>query len=164
MPITGQQAIANNIVKFDGGFLEHIHKTMNSVRKILDDKVTENISHTDHSLADLRKLDHPYATRHGEQGIKIHDPYWLVHNQSGELLKAKVSGIVEASWDFGQLKAGAYVGLSEAEAEHASYVIWGTSKMIPRPVLQGSLDQVKDEIKDILQKNLRDVVSHFKGI
>jgi len=59
--------------------------------KILDKEVTKNISLTDHSLADLRRLDHPYAKRHGPKGKSLHSPYWAVHSQSGVLKSAQRS-------------------------------------------------------------------------
>jgi hypothetical protein len=41
-----------------------------------------NTDLTDHTLADLRRLDHPYARRHGRN--RIHDDR-LIHRQSGIL-------------------------------------------------------------------------------
>lgn len=44
------------------------------------------LSLTDHTQADLDKLDHPYAKRHGVEGAGLHDPYQQVHEQTGALI------------------------------------------------------------------------------
>jgi len=109
-------------------------------------------------------MGHPYASRHGSQGIPIHDPYWLIHSQTGRLLGAKRTGVAEASVTGAELKASAYVGLDETEAVYALCLIWGTSKMIPRDVLSGSLEKVKEQARVYLQENLRDMIFNFKGL
>ena len=163
MPIVGQETIARNIVKFGGGFLRHVNVTMEQARKILDDQVSRNISLTDHSLAELARMGHPYSAKYGPQGIPIHDPYWQIHKQSGKLLKSKYSEISEARITGGKLQASASVGLDEGKAEHAPFVIFGTSRMIPRDVLRQSLTQVQDKVYGIIKRNLRDAVLAFRA-
>lgn len=163
MPVTGSELVIKNIKAFGGGFLKHVDKTMEGARKILDKEVTKNMSLQDHSLADLRELGHPYARRYGSQGLGLHEPYWLVHIQSGALLASKESGVIEASIEKGKLEAAAFVRLDEGQAWHALYIIWGTSKMIPRDFLRGSLENIKNEAIEHIQKNLRDAVISFRG-
>jgi hypothetical protein len=69
MAVKGADIVANNIIKFGGGFLEHVNRVMEGVRETLDTTITANMSLTDHSPKDLADLDHPYAARHGSQGI-----------------------------------------------------------------------------------------------
>lgn len=163
MPVTGQELIAENILAYGGGFLRTVDKTMQQVRQMMDEKLTINISLTDHSLKDLAAMDHPYARRHGPKGKQIHDPYYQVHEQSGELRSSKKSGIVEASVQDGRLRAIAYVGFDETAAPHALHVVFGTSKMIPRPVLEGSRDAVAFDARLLISKNLKDMTFKFKG-
>ena len=164
MAVLGQDIVAKNIVKFGDGFLNHVNKQMKTIAFMLDREVTKNISETDHTLEDLRKLDHPYARRHGLTKAKsLHEPYWLVHRQSGTLLTAKFSGNRPASVAGGKLSASAYVGLNTRLAPYANSVVYGTSKMIPRPVLMGSRDNVVPDINVLLKKNLRDFVIRFNG-
>lgn len=161
MPVTGQDIVLRNILKFGGGFLRHVNDVMGDVRKVLNDKIRENISLTDYSLKDLSLMGHPYAKRHGPFGMQIHDPYYQVHMQSGDLADSQYSGIEEATFNKGTVRAFAYVGLDENKAPHALNVIYGTSKMIPRPVLIGSRDEVADRAIDIIKSNLKDFVVSF---
>jgi len=163
MPVQGQDLVIKNITKFGKGFFSHVNKTMSKVEKILDKQVTKNISLTDHSLKDLAKLSWPYAQWHGSRGMHLHDPWWQVHKHSGRLLSSKISGIHEASFSGGKLNAKAYVMLDGYNAEHAIYVIYGTSKMIPRPALKMSLEQVRGKIFSVIEKNLKDGVTNFKA-
>lgn len=161
MPVNGQETVAKNIVFFGEGFLKHVNVQMEKIQIVLDDKVVKNMSLTDHSLKDLAQMGHPYSRRHP---MTIHDPKWAVHTQSGKLLESKESGTTEASVIGGELKASAFVGLNVYVAEHADDVIYGTSRMVPRDFLTGSLNQVKKEVGDILRNNLRDIVFNFKGV
>jgi len=164
MPVKGADVVAGNIKSFGGGFLKHVNKVMNKARVTLDSEVRKNISVSDHTMEELRAMDHPYAARHGSRGKPIHDPYWLIHTQGGNLLSSKESGVVEASITGSILKASAYVGLNETIAPYAPYLIYGTSKMIPRDVLTGSLENVREQVSEILHSNLRDFVFSFKGV
>lgn len=161
MPVTGQKVIADNIIKFGGGFLKNVNRTMDGVKDILDKKVTENISLTDHSLQELSKLDHPYAARHGSRGRQIHDPYYQVHIQSGKLLRSKSSGTKKAEINGGQLQATAFVQLDPSIAPHAVNVVYGTSKMIPRPILQESRREVLEDAVNLIKNNLKDLKFGF---
>jgi hypothetical protein len=164
MPVKGADVVGKNIVAFGGGFLKHVNKVMIRAKDILDSEVTKNISLTDHPPEELAKMDYPYARRHGPQGIPIHDPYWIIHTRTGTLLSSKEGGTVEASMIGATLKASAYVGLNEAIAFYAADLIYGTSRMIPRDALTGSLVNVRDGIENLLHSNLRDFVFQFRGV
>lgn len=108
--------------------------------KVADAQFRKNISLSCHSQKDLAALDHPYAARHGATGRPIHSPYWLVHRQTGGLL-SQVRDILVIE------TAGSVVGNFGFEiADLPLWIVTGTSKMIPRPVVAGSLTQVKDQV------------------
>jgi len=162
MPKQGALLIAKNLKKFGGGFIKHVNKTMGMVSKVMDAEVTKNMSLTDHTQADLDAMGNPYAKKHGPEGFHIHDPWWQVHTQTGELLGSKRSGTVDARFNFGSIKAAAYVLLDEGEAPHAMDVIYGTSVMVPRPFLLMSIKRKEDEVMGVITKNLRDMVHNFR--
>ncbi len=103
-----------------------------AVSAALFDDVRGNISHTDHSLADLRRLDHPYARRHGS--IRIHGgSQTVVHKQRGDLLASlRVEKLPSANSPTGEAYA---VWFDVGAAPHAAFVVRGTKYMLPRDVL-----------------------------
>ena len=162
MAVTGQKVIADNIKRYGGGFIRHVNKTMGKVSKLMDSQVEKNMTLSDHTIKDLRRLGHPCSGRHGPEGRRIHKPYWQVHEQSGQLLKSKKSGTEDASISTGKLRASAYVLLDENKAPHAAYVVFGTSKMIPRPVLRGSLAQIQGRAINFIKGELKDLTINFR--
>ncbi len=161
MPTTGADLIVNNIIKYQAGFLRVVNETMGSVKEILDQQITLNMSLQDHSLEELRKLGHPYATRYGVHGAGLHDPYFQVHSQSGNLLSSKQSGVIGADIQEGRLTATAFVKLDPSIAPYALFLVYGTSKMIPRPILTGSRDQVFTAMNTIIKTRLKNLKFNF---
>lgn len=129
---------------------------------VFHDAVKRNISLTDHTLDDLRKLDHPYARRHG--GIQIHagggggwiaDGRQQVHRQSGNMLRA-LKGAERPG------PTVAYdVWLDVAGAPEIQDVLLGTRRMLPRdPLWQTALGpttvlEMRRAILSALGKSLR---------
>lgn len=159
MPIKGADLVSKNIIAFGGGFLKEVNRDMEEVRGILDNAVKKNITLTDHSMEDLSAMGHPYAARAPQQ---IHSPSYQVHIQSGELARGRYSGTHKATLFGGQLKARAYVGIANS-VTHALFVIYGTSKMVPRDFLVGSLGEVKEQIWETLSRSLKNAVVNFNG-
>jgi len=162
MPATviGSELVAKNIKAYANGFTRHVNSVMGGVKQMLDGEVTKNMSLTCHDLGDLRRLGHPYG--HGPREYKpLHDPNWQVHKQTGELLASKKSGVIEADIRGGTLMAGAWVGL---DTEYVDYLIWGTSKMIPRDFMMESLNNIKESAVEYLKRNLRDLKFDFKAV
>lgn len=92
------------------------------------------VSLTDHSLADLARLGHPYAKKHGSiQVSRLGHAGDLVHTisgagdrRTGRMVRsvratpaASVSGHYDVDFDFGV-------------APHAKFVLGGTKTMLPR--------------------------------
>lgn len=170
MPVNGEAVVLKNIAKFGDGFFRQVDKDMERVRTLLDKTVDKNMSLSDHSQADLSSLGHPYARRAPQ---KIHDPAYLVHTQSGKLKGGKYSGTSKAgssgvnftsrtSFSRGQIGASAYVGINES-VPHANMVVYGTSKMVPRDFLIGSLGEVKNDALNILRRSLNLFTINFNG-
>lgn len=163
MPVRGVDIVVKNLIKVGGGFSNQVNKTMEKVKVIFDQKVTENISLVDHSLKDLRDLKHPYSLRRwGPDGLPIHTPNYQIHKQSGKLLSSKKAGVSKADIQAGVLQASAFVKLDPNVAKHAEYLVYGTSKMIPRSVLTGSRSEVLPEANKILKQDLKNLVIGFK--
>ncbi len=173
MAVHGAEAVLGNITKFGGRFLATVGETMQVAADTLEHRVKLNSSLSDHTLKDLRELGHPYARKWGEQGAGLHEPYWQVHQQGGQLLEsvyqqvddaeALASGFVGGR-SVSQVVVSCRVGFDESKAPHAVYVVWGTSRMIPRDPLMGSLGEVKGSIQDYIRTRLKGAVVSFRGI
>ena len=160
MAIQGADLVAKNIVKFGDRFLHEVNKDMEKARSVLDKAIDKNISLSDHSQADLAALGHPYAKRAPQA---IHSPGYQVHEQSGQMRAGKYSGTDPANIGFlGNLTARAYVGIKE-DVRHAFFVVYGTSKMVPRDFLIGSLGEVREQIWQLLKRSLGQAVVSFNG-
>jgi hypothetical protein len=157
--ISGTETLAKNIVKYTEGFLREVNIDMEKAELILKGKIKDNISNTDYTLEDLAKMGHPYARRSPKS---IHNPDYIVHCQSGEMLSGLGSGTKKASVKGTTLEAEAYAGISD-NVEHAKYVIYGTSKMVPRDFLKGSLEEVGQKILTTLKRSLNRVTMSFNG-
>ncbi len=92
---------------------------------------------TDHSLKDLAKMGHPYRRGGGAKGLP--HPAWLIHTQGGQFLR-RWQLAVSKTQDGGT--ATVY-----NRTPYASYLQGGTSKMIPRPILQRVLLDTKNQRK-----------------
>lgn len=91
--------------------------------------VRKRISLTDHTLADLAAMDHPYARRHGS--IRIHRRMpWQVHRQSGRMVQALQGRPLTSAGMHGY-----EVTFDYEAAPHAAFVIQGTRVMLGRDVL-----------------------------
>lgn len=92
-------------------------------------EIRRNINVTDHTLADLRRLGHPYAKRHGR--IRVHpERPWLVHRQGGSLLGSLRRKTIRR---VGMSKV--QIWLDTTKAPHARYVVMGSQHMLGRNVL-----------------------------
>jgi hypothetical protein len=108
-------------------------KGLEDAGRILRRECEATISFTDHSLADLARMDHPYARRHGT--ILVHrDRHWAVHTHTGTMKRALLGSLSgEGDWY--------EVWIDLGEAPHAKWVIGGTKWMLPRdPLWQTAQD------------------------
>lgn len=111
---------------------EVVNELSAALAAVLYAEVTTNLSYTDHSLADLRRLDHPYARRHGK--LSAHGgSHRVVHKRSGEMLASlRVQSLPSANSPTGEAWA---VWFDIGASDHAKFVVLGTKYMLPRDVL-----------------------------
>lgn len=159
MPVMGAGVVSKNILVFTKGFLKQVDRDMDNVRRLLDKQVEKNTSLDDHSLSDLRAMGHPYARRAPQE---IHTPPFQVHAQSGKLKRARYSGTEKAAVMSGRLSARAFVGINSS-VSYALNVVLGTSKMVPRDFLVGSLGEVREKAFMTLKRSLNKAVVTFNG-
>ena len=109
------------------------------------------LRHRCHSLDDLRRLDHPYARRHGK--IRIHQRNsWWVHTHSGRLLSAHKGQMFKTR----SQEPGYQVWLDTTVAEYARFLVLGTRWMLPRDPLW-----VVANLEGTRKKMMQRIVSHL---
>lgn len=132
--------MANDLAEISAhyqGYLNRVKRELESATEdVAEDLVTamrDLTGLTDHSLADLRDLDHPYARRHA-LGSAPH-PDYEVHRQEGDLqdgLRPEHGG----TWQNGQV-----VSEVHDDAEHLWHVLQGTEHMRPRDFASAAILQ-----------------------
>lgn len=155
--IRGRQKVIANMRKKQRQMKEAASKWVDVSTTTLNQKVVSNINLVCHSLADLAAMDppHPYAKKHLNNP---HSPYYQVHMQidaHGQFGQMRARLKKEVVSDSREIRGG--VGYTQedeqalrAPASSHSYlrcIIFGTEHMTDRDFLNGSLDEVKDEIK-----------------
>lgn len=96
--------------------------------------VYANLTRNDHSLAQLRRMDHPYAKRHGSINIHPSQPH-VVHERTG-LMAARLQGLLKFRAGGGGGSRPYYlVGWMVQVPTHAPWVVEGTRVMQGRDVL-----------------------------
>lgn len=118
-------------------------KALKRAMKMVEARMKQNASETDHSLEDLRKLGHPYSAAHPKS---IHDPDYLIHSQNGDLERAITSKQVN--------QYRAVVGVDDNAAPHAVHVIFGTKHMVARDFVTNSANEIKDEIMEVFEEEI----------
>lgn len=150
--VQGLDVILYNLKVLDAEFHAAAERGIRQGAIIYYNKLRQHTTKRCHSLADLRRLGHPYSRRHGKHGrLPGHGYWWQIHRQHGQLDKAlymrgRVTG---ESIGFGVSAFRGYidVGFDPAMAEEANYVILGTEKMIARPAPRMVLDKFEKNVK-----------------
>ena len=124
------------------------------IRRHLANKLREAVSVQDqHSLPALRKLDHPYATRHDGQPAHaakvLGHSATVVHERSGGLLESIFETDVEKTRHGYRCR----VGFDLDKADHIPAVLFGTDRMIGRDVLKFIVQQEARTLNKIWRKN-----------
>lgn len=120
------------------------------------EKVKETISLDDHTLEELRKMGHPYATREGAP--RVHEDDRLVHTQSGHLLNSIKKTEVT------QLSGRKYRVNIYSDDPAVQYLIYGTSTMRPRRFHELALQRMEGRIWKPIMSLLKNVKVSISGV
>ena len=139
--LTGVTEAQLNLISFQQSVRKGCTRVVDEVADYLFQKVRENVSHTEMSLADLQRAGHPYARRHGK--IKpLVEPWYAVFIRSGALRNALFKKLARSG--VGHVVAS--IGVDTDKAPHAAYVIFGTSRMLPRDFIT---ETIRDEAHNV---------------
>jgi hypothetical protein len=119
---------------------------LRDISKNYAEKVKKNVSLDDHSLAELRRMEHPYAV--GKPENIPHDDR-MVHIQTGELKRGIKYNPPESTTS---RTFSVYV---YSESPHTPYLIFGTSRMRPRRFHEKAFNEIKDKYWDPVLERLR---------
>ena len=137
--VSGMGGLITSVAVAGGMGFGAASQGMEKGKQILENAVKGNIVKDMHTLQWLAAHDHPYSV------VNPNNPHpekpYIVHQQTGNLLRSVRSGT--------RARAGSaevWVGIDEAKAPYARYLIEGTPRMIRRDFLSGSRDEVKGEV------------------
>ena len=136
----------------DGALRAVGHKIMLSARA--------NARQTDHSMADLAAMDHPYADRHGRLtldhgGTTLADGKHAIHKRSGDLARSIKGRYVRPDKTF-------TVFFDLSRAPHAKFVIEGTKIMLPRDLLVQTAIGLSPELNKIVRDHFAEALGGGK--
>lgn len=121
---------------------------LTEVSKVYKQQVDKNLSLDDHTPADLRKLDYPYAV--GKPENIPHDDR-MVHEQTGRLRRSiRLTPPEEVT----SRKFTAFVTTTDPAA---AFLIYGTSRMRPRRFHEKAFEDIKDKFWEPLIKRLKGI-------
>ena len=153
----GMEHLRGAMSKFQGFAAGSVQRRLEEAAKYLLERMKVNASLTEYSLRDLRRLGHPYAKRSLQN---IHQPAWLVHTQTGDLLRAmgyeKPRKVNPTRWE-------AEVYIDTHKAPHALHVIFGTSTMAPRDFVRGTVLQEQQNMERGFQIKFAKDFGAWKG-
>ena len=118
-------------------------------------KVFDNLSLPAHTASELRRLDHPFAWRHGSYQPHGHEPIWGVHIHYG-IMRKELQKEVEV---VGDKYVYGFVGWLKGYSPEVGYVVTGTEKMLPRPVLRLTAEQM--EIGSLINATFRKYIKEI---
>ena len=131
-------------------------KTVRESGEQLFDKIYENCSFMMLSPSESRALDYPHAARHGEIQPHGHIPTWGISVQSGDLREGLKMRI-----DVWERVVNGFIGWLDYAPDIVHYLIEGTSKMFPRPILRLTAEDINFEaiFLDNLKKNAQGFIN-----
>lgn len=160
--------LIENISALSEKGLTKLEIVANEITDEIQNELLKNIAVEDeHTLSVLAEMGHPYATgeyanisdksisREGKVGsIALPHAEPLIHKQSGRLSEGvKKLTIVNGN----RVIMAAYV--NESEVPYIKYLVYGTSKMIPRPVFVYTWNKIRDRIITRLKYGLSKALS-----
>jgi len=109
-------------------------KAMERAGDVAKAAVYANVTRTDHTLAQLRTMDHPYAKRHGSIGIHAGETH-VVHTHTGRMASALKGEVKFRTGSAGVSRPYYLLGWWGNVPPHVRYVVEGTRIMLARDVL-----------------------------
>jgi len=177
--IQGYEAIIADIDNIRKDISMSVKMTLEDTAEDFIGKLKDALSETRYSIKDLAKADHPYAARHaggfekllGEfrsaigmkrwseddwKNIRAEtNPKWGIHERSGDM-KRDLSWKYEEHGSVQQVLVG---WLSSEAKEYYFYIIYGTRKMLPRPIL--TLVWEKNDMIEFIRERI--IFYHNRG-
>jgi hypothetical protein len=133
--IVGIEATVLNLRQLsDRAVRDAAGKAMAKAGEVAKAAVYANVTRTDHTLAQLRAMDHPYAKRHGSIGIHAGENH-VVHTQTGRMASALQGEVRFRAGGAGASRPYYLLGWWGNVPPHVKWVVEGTRIMLPRDVL-----------------------------
>lgn len=143
---------------------EFLKKTRSSMRDAtnvglgyLFDEMRGEVSMIDHSLADLRRLDHPYATRRPQGDLH---PDYLVHVQREGHGESLLQGL-QAKRAVSQ--GSRIVAEIHSHAKHTWFLLLGTPRMRPRDFVTASMIIQRHKITALYEQTMTALTGGSSG-
>ena len=137
--------------KFKNDIIKAARGGLKKSANLLQEKITERATLTDHTLADLKSLGYPYSATHPKP--PLHDPNWQIHKQSG-LLSDNIRQTAEGKDAISVGVDGEKV-IDDEGYPYLDDVINGTPLMIPRPFVTESYNESTDQIKETMDDYIK---------
>ena len=156
--ITGLENIEGRILKAKEAMYQWKDKFIEKSATKLYEKIQERAGVVDiHTPAVLEDMGHPYAKRDPRNP---HFPPYIVHKQSGDLFRA----IKRPKYKQTETTSEARVEIDEEELvfDYARDVLFGSSVMIGRNFLSGSLEEIKKEVISDAKESLKKTVQGLR--
>lgn len=126
--------------------------------KVAEDAIRENVTRKDYTQADLTRMGHPYARRHGT--IKVHPgEEFVVHEQDGKLARSLAGVLRRGRGGRGGSHAAFRVGFIKNPPEYAEAVLGRArskgGKLSPSP--QGTKVMLGRDplVQTVIQKDVK---------
>ena len=166
--VRGLDATFYNIGVYNRDFHKATERSIEKAGKFFMGQLRNNVSLTDHSLDDLRKLDHPYARRHSSiRRPPGHRYKWQIHSRGGALVKGLWDTMSVSRVPLGrgiEVFTGTFWGGIRPEvAEHINYVIEGTRVMHGRSVVERTFHANATSIKKRIIRSMGKAHTHAVG-
>lgn len=138
--ISGTSLVVYNLRQLGKDKLREItDAALRAMGQVAFDAAKSAVTATDHTLAQLAAMDHPYARRHGS--IQVHPEHPnIVHTRSGRLAASLEGKLVRRAGGAGGGAQSKYrVGFDKSPPPYTPHVIIGTKVMLGRDVLTTSI-------------------------
>lgn len=154
--VRGLDVVIKNMDNVPTNIIRDVKGAAQTALDILEKKVLERVTLTDHSLQDLAAMGHPYSTRFGTDTGPHPDEY--LHQQSSKLasnvepvLIVKKNHVI-----FG-------VGIDDKKVSYIRHLTYGTSRMRPRDPLGNVWKENKVDVLRIIKYGLEASVGSRRG-